>query len=153
VLPTRRDSDRIHLLNAVKGHVFRLVESSIRSLPLRVLKLPRNFPAWREAKSRGNLRAVGASRARVNTNLIVNHSLEAFDAFILAGGASRRMGTDKAQLSLHGATMLENTAEILRSISATVTVVGRDIKHQQLNSVSDIYPQWGALGGVHAALI
>jgi len=72
---------------------------------------------------------------------------------ILAGGASRRMGTDKAQLSLHGATMLENTAEILCSISATVTVVGRDIKHQQLNSVSDIYPQWGPLGGVHAALI
>jgi len=96
---------------------------------------------------------VGAFTARINTDPVVNHTLEPFDTFILAGGASRRMGTDKAQLSLHGATMLDNTAEILRSISATVTVVGRDINHQQLKSVPDIYPQWGALGGVHAALL
>jgi len=75
-----------------------------------------------------------------------------FDAFILAGGASRRMGTDKSQLLLEGQTFTERIADTLLQVSSIVTIVGREIDHPRLNSTPDIYPQWGALGGVHAAL-
>jgi len=75
-----------------------------------------------------------------------------FDAFILAGGASRRMGTDKSQLILEGQTFTERVADTLLQVSNIVTIVGREIDHPRLNSTPDIYPQWGALGGVHAAL-
>jgi len=75
-----------------------------------------------------------------------------FEAFILAGGASSRMGTDKSQLLLEGKTFTERIADTLLQVSSIVTVVGRELDHPLLKSTADIYPQWGALGGVHAAL-
>jgi molybdopterin-guanine dinucleotide biosynthesis protein A len=72
------------------------------------------------------------------------------EAFILAGGASSRMGTDKSQLPIEGQTFTERIAETLLTLTDSVTIVGRDNSH--LPSVPDVYPQWGALGGLHAAL-
>ena len=74
------------------------------------------------------------------------------DAFILAGGASRRMGTDKSQLLIDHQTFIERIAETLSNVTGSVTVVGRCLDASSLPSVPDIYPQWGALGGLHAAL-
>ncbi len=74
------------------------------------------------------------------------------DAFILAGGASRRMGTDKSQLLIDHQTFIERIAETLSNVTDSVTVVGRCLDASSLPSVPDIYPQWGALGGLHAAL-
>jgi len=74
------------------------------------------------------------------------------DAFILAGGASRRMGTDKSQLLIDHQTFIERIAETLSNVTDAVTVVGRCLDASSLPSVPDIYPQWGALGGLHAAL-
>jgi molybdopterin-guanine dinucleotide biosynthesis protein A len=71
------------------------------------------------------------------------------EAFILAGGASSRMGTDKSQLPLEGQTFTERIAETLLKLTDSVSVVGRA---SRLPSVADVYPQWGALGGLHAAL-
>ena len=71
-------------------------------------------------------------------------------AFILAGGASSRMGTDKSQLRLANLTFTERIAATLLMLTESVTVVGRSVGN--LPAVSDIYPQWGALGGLHAAL-
>ena len=71
-------------------------------------------------------------------------------AFILAGGASSRMGTDKSQLRLANQTFTERIAATLLMLTDSVTVVGRSVGN--LPSVADIYPQWGALGGLHAAL-
>ncbi|MGD6978590.1 NTP transferase domain-containing protein [Citricoccus sp. CH26A] len=46
-------------------------------------------------------------------------------AVILSGGASRRMGTDKASLVLDGVTLLERTAAAVRAAGATrIVVVG-----------------------------
>jgi molybdopterin-guanine dinucleotide biosynthesis protein A len=73
------------------------------------------------------------------------------EAFILAGGASSRMGTDKSQLPLEGQTFTERIAETLLKLTASVYVVGRQAE-SSLPSVADVYPQWGALGGLHAAL-
>src|SRR5215213_786767 len=72
------------------------------------------------------------------------------EAFILAGGASRRMGTDKSQLRIEQQTFTERIAETLLRITDLVTIVGRN--DARFSSIPDIYPQWGALGGLHAAL-
>ena len=72
-------------------------------------------------------------------------------AFILAGGASSRMGTDKSQLPLEGQTFTERIAETLLKLTDSVFVVGRQAE-SGLPCVPDLYAQWGALGGLHAAL-
>lgn len=72
------------------------------------------------------------------------------EAFILAGGASRRMGTDKSQLLIERQTFAERIAETLLQVVDTVSLVGGLASN--FRRVADVYPQWGALGGVHAAL-
>jgi molybdopterin-guanine dinucleotide biosynthesis protein A len=44
--------------------------------------------------------------------------------FVLAGGASRRMGRDKAKLVLGEETMLERQIRLLRRVCRSVTVIG-----------------------------
>ncbi|HEX6190572.1 MAG TPA: molybdenum cofactor guanylyltransferase, partial [Pyrinomonadaceae bacterium] len=74
--------------------------------------------------------------------------------FILVGGASRRMGQDKAQLRLGPETMLERVADRLSPVTSSVTLVGspRAYSGNSLPTVPDVYEKWGALGGIHAAL-
>jgi molybdopterin-guanine dinucleotide biosynthesis protein A len=62
------------------------------------------------------------------------------------------MGTDKAKLVLEGETLLERIAQVLSEIASSVTVVGRKTDLPEVQSKPDVYPNWGALGGVHAAL-
>jgi molybdopterin-guanine dinucleotide biosynthesis protein A len=74
------------------------------------------------------------------------------EAFILVGGASSRMGTDKSQLLIDRQTFTERIVETLLTVTDSITLVGRTPESSSLPSVGDIYPQWGALGGLHAAL-
>jgi molybdopterin-guanine dinucleotide biosynthesis protein A len=74
------------------------------------------------------------------------------EAFILAGGASSRMGTDKSQLLIGGETFIERIAGTLFKVVDKVTIVGRESKDPRCASVGDIFSHWGALGGLHAAL-
>ena len=78
--------------------------------------------------------------------------MEQIAAFILAGGASSRMGTDKSQLRIEQQTFTERIAETLLEITDSVSIVGRDSDDTSIPSVADVYPKWGALGGIHAAL-
>ena len=80
-----------------------------------------------------------------------NRDMDQIEAFILAGGASRRMGTDKSQLLIDRQTFIERIAHTLLQLTDLVTIVGRT-SESQFPSVPDVYPQWGALGGLHAAL-
>lgn len=80
---------------------------------------------------------------------MVTHDIE---AFILTGGASRRMGTDKSQLLIERQTFTDRISETLLTVTDSVTIVGRQPEESRLPSIADIYPQWGALGGLHAAL-
>src|SRR5687768_12501245 len=73
-------------------------------------------------------------------------------AFILAGGQSSRMGTDKAQLRIQNETFVERIAATLNEVTDSVTLVNPREQHPRLASVADVYPGWGALGGLHAAL-
>lgn len=74
--------------------------------------------------------------------------------FILVGGASRRMGQDKAQLRLGPETMLERISAQLAPITSSVTLVGNPQAYvgHSLPTIPDVYEKWGALGGIHAAL-
>ena len=77
------------------------------------------------------------------------------EGFILVGGASSRMGTEKARLSLGGRNFVERIQAALRSVAGRTSVVG--VKEgttdwPSLPAVPDIHVKWGALGGLHAAL-
>jgi molybdopterin-guanine dinucleotide biosynthesis protein A len=78
--------------------------------------------------------------------------MESIEAFILAGGASSRMGTDKFELLLGGQTFSERIASALIEVASEVASVGRNSEDSLLKNIPDVYPQWGALGGVHSAL-
>ncbi|MBA2704951.1 MAG: molybdenum cofactor guanylyltransferase [Blastocatellia bacterium] len=80
--------------------------------------------------------------------------MDSIEGFILVGGESRRMGTDKARLTLHGQTFVERLAVQLSAVARSISVVGDPAIGAQnnLQTVADVYPRWGALGGVHAAL-
>jgi molybdopterin-guanine dinucleotide biosynthesis protein A len=74
--------------------------------------------------------------------------------FILVGGASSRMGTDKAALLLEGRTFVERIADAMSAVTDSITLIGKDSAQLQLDLpwASDVYEGWGALGGVHSAL-
>lgn len=73
------------------------------------------------------------------------------EAFILAGGASSRMGTDKSHLLLEDQTFVERIADTLLTVTDSIRLVGGR-ENSKFATVTDVYPQWGALGGLHAAL-
>ncbi len=65
--------------------------------------------------------------------------------FVLAGGKSRRMGTDKALLAWNGQTLLEHMTGLLHGVCDPVQVVGRD-------DLPDSVPDLGVIGGIATAL-
>lgn len=61
------------------------------------------------------------------------------------------MGTDKSQLLLEDQTFVERIADTLLTVTDSIRLVGGR-ENSRLATVADVYPQWGALGGLHAAL-
>jgi molybdopterin-guanine dinucleotide biosynthesis protein A len=76
------------------------------------------------------------------------------EGFILAGGASSRMGADKSTLTFDGETFVARIARALASVASRVSVVSA--RENQCDAglpiVRDVYAGAGALGGLHAAL-
>jgi len=76
-----------------------------------------------------------------------------FSAFVLAGGRSSRMGTDKAFLQFEGRTLLARALDLLRALTPEVRIVGPAAKFAPYGPViEDVYPGRGPLAGIHAAL-
>ena len=61
------------------------------------------------------------------------------------------MGTDKSQLLIENQTFVARIADSLLTITDSVRLVGGR-ENSKLAVVPDIFPQWGALGGLHAAV-
>jgi molybdopterin-guanine dinucleotide biosynthesis protein A len=78
--------------------------------------------------------------------------MDQFEAFILAGGASSRMGSDKSQLLIGNVSLTQHIASTLFNVTTAVTLVGHEPADTRLKTAVDVYPQWGALGGLHGAL-
>jgi molybdopterin-guanine dinucleotide biosynthesis protein A len=74
-------------------------------------------------------------------------------AFVLAGGKSSRMGSDKAFLRLDGEILLGRALKAAASVAAEVLIVGDAKKFAGFGRiVEDVYRDRGPLGGIHAAL-
>jgi molybdenum cofactor guanylyltransferase len=76
------------------------------------------------------------------------------EGFILVGGRSSRMGTDKARLQFGGQTSVARIAAELCPVTSRISLVGRGPAgfDPDLRIIPDTHEQWGALGGIHAAL-
>jgi len=82
-----------------------------------------------------------------------NRAARDVTAFILAGGKSTRMGTDKAFVEYEGQTMLARALDLARSVASDVWIVGSEEKFAVFAPVvEDIFRESGPLGGIHAAL-
>jgi molybdopterin-guanine dinucleotide biosynthesis protein A len=78
-------------------------------------------------------------------------------AAILVGGQSRRMGQDKALMTLTpgGLTIVDMVAQALRTVTREILLIGPDSANYAflgLPQVADVLPGAGALGGIHTAL-
>jgi molybdopterin-guanine dinucleotide biosynthesis protein A len=74
--------------------------------------------------------------------------------FVLAGGASSRMGRDKALLNYRETTLVEYVARAVREAVGSVALIGdpdryRDLEH---NVYCDKVSACGPLGGIYTAL-
>ena len=79
--------------------------------------------------------------------------VEPIAAFILAGGKSTRMGSDKAFLELSGRPLLAHAVAVAKAVAEDVKIVGDPNKFAAFGPIiPDIYPGRGPLGGIHAVL-
>jgi len=81
--------------------------------------------------------------------------VEGFSGAVLVGGQSRRMGPDKALLTIGGVPLIQQVVEALRAVVNEVLLVGTAAERYALLNVQetdDLVPGAGPLGGIHTAL-
>lgn len=73
---------------------------------------------------------------------------------ILAGGQSKRMGTNKAFVRLNRKLLIDYVLDVLKEVTPRIILsVGSEIIHyENLPAVQDIFPGSGPLGGIYSAL-
>lgn len=79
----------------------------------------------------------------------------AVSGIVLAGGASARLGQDKALVELAGLPLVERVVDVLRSLVCEILLVTPSPERLAwlgLPTVNDVYPGIGTLGGLHAGL-
>jgi molybdopterin-guanine dinucleotide biosynthesis protein A len=74
--------------------------------------------------------------------------------FVLAGGASKRMGRAKALLPYRGITLVEYVADAVRGAAGAVVLIGDPVAliHLGLPVLRDEIPGCGPAGGIYTAL-
>ncbi len=75
---------------------------------------------------------------------------------ILAGGKSRRMGKDKAHLTVGRDAMIERVAAELGKVFSEILISGGDEEtgaRLGIKVVPDLIKGWGPLSGIHATLL
>ncbi|MGH9687301.1 MAG: molybdenum cofactor guanylyltransferase [Candidatus Acidiferrales bacterium] len=74
--------------------------------------------------------------------------------YILAGGESTRMGSNKATLQINGVPMLLRTARMVQSVAGVPAIIGNlsDAESCGLTTIADDWPGAGPLGGIATAL-
>lgn len=101
----------------------------------------------------------GAFTVYSHPEMIEEHAeqakIEDVTGFILAGGASRRMGRNKALLEVDGVPIVTRIYRILAALFHNVVIVTDSPDEYDFlpcRKVPDIYPGHGAIAGLHAAL-
>jgi len=74
--------------------------------------------------------------------------------FVLAGGASRRMGFDKARLPFGSERMVDRQIRLLRAMCRSVSIIGPPDRFAGtgIQVYEDEIPGKGPLGGIHTGL-
>jgi len=74
--------------------------------------------------------------------------------FVLAGGASRRMGTDKAGLLVGGERLVDRQIRLLRAVCGAVAIIGPPARFSGagVQIYEDEVPGQGPLGGIRTGL-
>ena len=75
--------------------------------------------------------------------------------YILAGGDSRRFGSDKARFELHGVPLLQRAVELVRPFAPRVVAVAKAAGQYDdlgVETIGDRVEDRGPLGGLHAAV-
>lgn len=81
--------------------------------------------------------------------------IEGVTGFILAGGASSRMGSNKALLEIAGAPIITRIYRILANLFHEVIIVTNspsDYDFLPCRKVPDIYSDYGSIAGLHSAV-
>ncbi len=73
---------------------------------------------------------------------------------VLAGGESKRMGTNKALLKIDGKPFVQHISEILQSVCGDVCIISDDEDEYRFLNIPvypDVYKNSGPLAGIHSA--
>ena len=75
-------------------------------------------------------------------------------AIILAGGKSRRMGTDKALLEIEGISLLNKAIQLCEQVCDTIIISSNHSGHKVFGYpvVADEIANCGPLGGIYSCL-
>ncbi|MFM7901115.1 MAG: molybdenum cofactor guanylyltransferase, partial [Bacteroidota bacterium] len=73
--------------------------------------------------------------------------INSVQAFILAGGQSSRMGTDKALVPFRGMPMMQHSIRLLSDLFTSITIVSNHESHQKfgLDVIPDAFEKIGPL--------
>ena len=76
--------------------------------------------------------------------------------FILAGGKSTRMGTNKSLLRIGGKTIIEHVVNLMKDLFNELILITNqqdEFSFLNLTMLEDIYKNAGPLAGIHSALV
>jgi len=82
----------------------------------------------------------------------MNSPLYDVNAYILTGGQSRRLNTDKSLVQLNGKTLTEIVHQKLSLIFNSIYIVGKDNHFPNYNFINDVKPVQCPLNGIVTAL-
>jgi molybdenum cofactor guanylyltransferase len=89
----------------------------------------------------------------VKGRFVYDRAMGDLTAFVLAGGQSSRMGSDKAFLELEGRTLLSRMLALAKTVASDVRILGDKQRFGAYGDVvEDEFPNHGPLGGIHAGL-
>jgi molybdenum cofactor guanylyltransferase len=84
----------------------------------------------------------------------MRENLPPVGGYVLAGGKSARMGSDKALLELAGKPLALHATTKLRRLCAEVSILGNDSGLERFGPlVRDLHPGCGPMAGIEAALL
>lgn len=75
-------------------------------------------------------------------------------AIILAGGKSKRMGTDKTFLELDGVPLLQRMISLLQPLCETLIISSNNPRHEKYgyNVIADEIKNCGPIGGIYSSI-
>lgn len=81
--------------------------------------------------------------------------IDSIDAYIIAGGKSIRFRRDKSLYEFNGKPLIKHVADVIKPVFKSVSIISNDLNKFSflgLNTMPDIIPDLGPIGGIYTAL-